>query len=112
MNLIEKGVKFIFYPCISHEQKEDESADNHFNCPIVQSYPEVIKNNIDELREKGILYMKPFLPYDNRRRMVNRLWQELASFGIDKKEIKKSVEKAYREQTLLRKICKKQEKRP
>lgn len=103
MNLIEKGVKFIFYPCISHEQKEDESADNHFNCPIVQSYPEVIKNNIDELREKGILYMKPFLPYDHRKRMVTRLYEELRVFGIDKKEIKKSVERAYREQDAFKK---------
>ena len=103
MNLIEKGVKFIFYPCISHEQKEDKSADNHFNCPIVQSYPEVIKNNIDELREKGILYMKPFLPYDDRRRMTKRLYEELRIFDIDKKEIKKCVEKAYREQDAFKK---------
>ena len=36
MNLMEKGLKFIFYPCISHEQKEAPKADNHFNCPIVQ----------------------------------------------------------------------------
>ena len=98
MNLMEKGLKFIFYPCISHEQKEAPKADNHFNCPIVQSYPEVIKNNIDDLREKNILFMKPFLPYDHRTRMVKRLWEELRVLGIDKKEIKKSVEKAYREQ--------------
>ena len=103
MNLIEKGVEFIFYPCISHEQKEDKSADNHFNCPIVQSYPEVIKNNIDQLREKGILYMNPFLPYDHRERMAKRLWEELRVLGIDKREIEKSVEKAYKAQDAFKK---------
>ena len=62
MNLVEKGIQVIFYPSIALEKKEDEAADNHFNCPIVQSYPEVIKNNMDIIREKGILYIKPFLP--------------------------------------------------
>lgn len=98
MNLIEKDVKFIFYPCISHEQQEDEEADNHFNCPIVQSYPEVIENNVDVLREKGILYRKPFLPYDNKNKMIKRLCEEFKEFHIDKKEIQESAEKAYREQ--------------
>lgn len=98
MDLVERNIEFIFYPCIAHEQKEDDGADNHFNCPIVQSYPEVIKNNIDDLREKDILYMKPFLPYDNKNRMIKRLWEELEVLGIDKREIKKSVNKAYIEQ--------------
>ncbi|SJZ44279.1 2-hydroxyacyl-CoA dehydratase [Garciella nitratireducens] len=103
INLIEKGVKFIFYPCITHEQQEDSGADNHFNCPIVQSYPEVIKNNIDILREKNILYKKPFLPYDNKERMEKRAYEEFKDFGIDKKEIKESLEKAYREQEHFKK---------
>ena len=103
MNLVEKGIKFIFYPCITHEQQEDAGADNHFNCPIVQSYPEVIKNNMDVLREKDILYMKPFLPYDDREKMVKRVYEEFKGFYIGKKEIKESIEKAYREQDKFRK---------
>lgn len=98
MNLIEKGIKFIFYPSITHEQSEQREADNHFNCPIVVSYPEVIKNNIDVLREKDILFMKPFLPYDSEDRLVSRLHKELKVFGISKMEIKECVSLAYKEQ--------------
>lgn len=98
MNLIEKGINFIFYPSITHERLEQKGADNHFNCPIVTSYPEVIKNNIDALRENEILFMKPFLPYDNKKRLIKRLFQELKAFNISKAEIIESLEKAYREQ--------------
>src|SRR5690606_27784612 len=40
MNLIERGVKFIFYPSIFYDEKEDERADNHVNCPVVIGYPD------------------------------------------------------------------------
>lgn len=103
MNLIEKGVKFIFYPCITHEQQEQKEADNHFNCPIVVSYPEVIKNNMDVLREKNILYMKPFLPFDNEKKMIKRLHEELKAFNIDENKIRESVIKAYKEQEAFKK---------
>jgi predicted CoA-substrate-specific enzyme activase len=103
MNLIEKGVDFIFYPCITYEQKEQKGADNHFNCPIVASYPEVIKNNMDILREKDILYMKPFLPYDNEKKIIKRLCEELQVFNIDDSEIKESITKAYKEQEAFKK---------
>ncbi len=98
MDLVNRDIKFIFYPSITHERKEEEGADNHFNCPIVISYPEVIDNNIDILRERDILYMKPFLPYDSEKRMTKRLSEELKGFNIGKKEIKEGVRKAYREQ--------------
>ncbi|MEG0774307.1 acyl-CoA dehydratase activase-related protein [Clostridium sp.] len=103
MNLIEKEVKFIFYPSITHEVQEQKDADNHFNCPIVVSYPEVIKNNVDVLREKEILYMKPFLPFDNEKRMVKRLYEELKILNIDEDEIRQSVQKAYIEQESFKK---------
>jgi predicted nucleotide-binding protein (sugar kinase/HSP70/actin superfamily) len=102
MNLVEKGIRFIFYPCITHEQQEQKEADNHYNCPIVVSYPEVIKNNMDVLREKHILFMKPFLPFDNEKRLVRRLYKELEQFNISEQEIRKSVEKAYREQSVFK----------
>lgn len=98
MNLVEKGVDFIFYPCITYEQKEQEEANNHFNCPIVISYPEVIKNNMDVLKEKNILFMKPFLPYEHPQRMAQRLYEELQVFNVSYREIKAAVAKAYAEQ--------------
>ena len=66
MNLIDKGVDFIFMPCIRWERKEDPRAMNHYNCPIVVSYPEVLKLNIDELRNGSMDFYNPFLPYANR----------------------------------------------
>jgi predicted nucleotide-binding protein (sugar kinase/HSP70/actin superfamily) len=103
MNLVEKGIKFIFYPCIAFEHQEQAEADNHFNCPIVASYPEVIKNNMDILREKDILFLKPFLPYDNKKRLVARLYEELKMFNISKSEIEKSVDAAVKEQDAFKK---------
>ncbi|WP_051688078.1 2-hydroxyacyl-CoA dehydratase [Desulfofalx alkaliphila] len=98
MDLVDKGIDFIFYPSITYEIKEQEEADNHFNCPIVISYPEVIKSNLDIIREKNILYMKPFLPYHNKKGLIKRLHEELRPFNIAFNEIRESVEKAYREQ--------------
>lgn len=98
MNLVEKGIRFIFYPCIPYEQKEQEKADNHYNCPIVTSYPETIKNNMDVLREKNIRFMNPFLPFDHDKRLIERLVEELADFQISKEEIKKCVYLARLEQ--------------
>ncbi|HPL54310.1 MAG TPA: acyl-CoA dehydratase activase-related protein [Bacillota bacterium] len=103
MNLIEKGIKFIFYPSITHEQQEQKDADNHYNCPIVVSYPEVIKNNIDVLREKDILLLKPFLPFDDEDRLIDRLYVELKVFRISKMEIREAVDEAYRELAAFKK---------
>ncbi|CDI50512.1 activator of (R)-2-hydroxyglutaryl-CoAdehydratase [Clostridium tetani 12124569] len=96
-SLINKGIDFIFYPCISHEQKEIKEATNHFNCPIITSYPEVIKNNMDKLRERNIKFMKPFLSLDNKNRLIKRLYEEFKEFNIDRSEIINAVNKAYEE---------------
>lgn len=103
MNLIEKKVDFIFYPCITHETREQKESDNNFNCPIVTSYPEVIKNNVDILRENNILFIKPFLPLDNRNRLIKRLKKELSIFNIRAEEFENSVDKAYVEQEKFKK---------
>ena len=97
MSLVSMGVKNIFYPCIPYERKEDEKADNCYNCPIVTSYSEVIKANMDVLREKGINYINPFLPYFDKRGLAERLYEELKGFGLTKKEVETAVEKAWAE---------------
>ncbi|MBR6230830.1 MAG: 2-hydroxyacyl-CoA dehydratase, partial [Lachnospiraceae bacterium] len=71
--LIRQGIKFIFYPCIPYEREEFEGAVNHYNCPIVTSYAENIKNNVDELKDPSIKFMNPFLALTN----VNVLSDEL-----------------------------------
>jgi predicted nucleotide-binding protein (sugar kinase/HSP70/actin superfamily) len=81
MNLLEpdKAVDMIFMPCIRHERQEDPGAPNHFNCPVVVSYPEVIKLNVDELSqpETHASFFNPFLPYDSKELLPKRLHQEL-----------------------------------
>ena len=64
--LLKQGVKFIFYPCIPYERNEDPGAVNHYNCPIVTSYAENIKNNVDELNNPEIRFNES-LPGSHQR---------------------------------------------
>lgn len=95
--LIRRGIKTIFYPSIIYERMEQTEANNHFNCPMVISYPEVIKNNMDIIRENDVTFINPFLPYDNKKQLTVRLHQELAPWDIPRKEIAHAVEKAWQE---------------
>jgi len=98
MSLVNKKVNFIFYPCLPYEKVEDEGADNHYNCPIVTSYPEVIKNNMDVLHTNEIKFFNPFLPYDNKEKLKIRLYEVLGKeFNISKSEIEIAVDKAWAE---------------
>ncbi|MDR2088831.1 MAG: 2-hydroxyacyl-CoA dehydratase [Clostridiales Family XIII bacterium] len=90
--LVDQGVKRIFYPSINYERKEDDAADNHYNCPVVATYPEVIANNMDDLfEENGVIFSHPFLPYDMDDRLVNRLCAELADLHIKRSEVENAV---------------------
>ncbi len=95
--LINQGIKTIFYPSIIYERAEQKEANNSFNCPMVISYPEVVKNNMDMIKENEVLLMTPFLPYDNKKFLIVRLHQELAAWGISKREIARAVDKAWQE---------------
>lgn len=95
--LINQNLKIIFYPSIIYERKEQLEANNCFNCPMVISYPDVIRNNMDNIRSTGVNYMDPFLPYDNKERLVRRLWEEFKPLGISKREIKSAVQAAWAE---------------
>lgn len=102
--LLKRGVKNIFYPCIPYESKEDKTANNHYNCPIVTSYPEVIKNNIEVFRHSTDLrYMNPFLPIFDKKALKARLFEVLAGmFSISKREIEHAVDVAWAEQERFR----------
>ncbi|HHV39570.1 MAG TPA: 2-hydroxyacyl-CoA dehydratase [Tepidimicrobium sp.] len=97
MDLIEKNVDFIFYPSVFYEKKEDDGADNHLNCPVVIGYSEVIKHNVDEVMDEDLLFLNPFISFDNRRGLANRLRDELQEFNISNREIKKAVDRAWNE---------------
>lgn len=82
-SLIGKGVDFIFYPAVVYEKKEDEAADNHFNCPVVASYPEVIRNNMDGLKDNGIKLVSPFLTFDDISALTKGLVKTFTSIPRD-----------------------------
>lgn len=67
--LIDHGVKTIFHPCVFYEHQEVPGAQNHFNCPIVVSYPENIKNNVEAVTDGSVRYLHPFLAFTNEGRL-------------------------------------------
>lgn len=75
MNLLAKDPDFIWMPCIRWERQEDEHSTNHYNCPIVMSYPQSLELNVDELSDPSVEYMAPFIPYDNKRELKRRLYE-------------------------------------
>ncbi|HJI81218.1 MAG TPA: 2-hydroxyacyl-CoA dehydratase [Eggerthellaceae bacterium] len=77
MNLLEKDIDFIWMPCAKYERQEDETAGNHFNCPIVMSYSEALKLNVDALNETNIQFLNPFVPYHLKDKLKERLYVEL-----------------------------------
>ena len=98
MWLIKNGVDFIFYPSIPYERDEVEGANNHYNCPIVTSYSENIKNNVEELVSEHINFMNPFLSLDNKEHIIQRMTEEFCkTTDIRPQEIKDAVEAAWAE---------------
>lgn len=97
MDLINKGITTIFYPCVPYERNEFKDANNHFNCPMVTSYPEVIKNNMDALKENKIKFIEPFLALDNMKFLIRRLYQELKAYDVTYSEVQRAVKTAEKE---------------
>ncbi|MBR6713689.1 MAG: 2-hydroxyacyl-CoA dehydratase [Selenomonadaceae bacterium] len=92
MDLIERGLKKIFYPCEPYNF--DTRSDNFYNCPIVASYPENIRNNMDVLKERGIKFIQPFLPVHDMKKLKKRLAEEFKSEGVTTDEISRAVDNA------------------
>ena len=108
MDLLAKKPDFIWMPCAKWERQEDEGAGNHYNCPIVASYSEALRLNIDELREPDAPpFINPWLPYDKKDHLKKRLYFELSDHfkGVigthakvpSKSEIDAAVEAAWEE---------------
>ncbi len=75
MNLLEKDPDFIWMPCVRLERQEDDNATNHYNCPIVMSYPQSLGLNVEQLQDTQVEYLAPFLPYDDKRELKRRLYE-------------------------------------
>ncbi|MCT4663416.1 MAG: 2-hydroxyacyl-CoA dehydratase [Tissierellales bacterium] len=95
-NLIERGINTIWYPCIPYNHIEDSNAGNHYNCPIVSSYPETLKANMENLDE-SIKFYKDFLPIFDKKILKKRLMDVLSEYNIGSKEMDAALESAYDE---------------
>ena len=104
VNLIDKGVKTIFYPCVMYEEEEFQNNDNHFNCPIVQSYSEAIKLNVEDLKKNNIKYLNPFLPLEPES-LLKRIMElpEFKEYNFTKQELKSAIREGFKEQEKFRK---------
>ena len=96
--LIAQGIKTIFYPCIPYERNEQPEAGNHYNCPMVTSYAENIKNNVEELDEQNIRFLNPFMAFTNEEILAKQLVTEFQKeFQIPEAEVRNAVHKAWEE---------------
>ena len=101
-DLLEKGYKTIFYPCVHFEDLDVQGMDNRFNCPIVANYPGVIAANMEELRQPGIRFMHPYFNLSNHELMVDRIVEEFSWANVTRDEAEKAVKAAYAEDKIFK----------
>ncbi|MBQ4061843.1 MAG: 2-hydroxyacyl-CoA dehydratase [Christensenellaceae bacterium] len=110
--LINNGIDTIFHPCVFYEHKEVGSAQNHFNCPIVISYPENLKNNIEDISDGKVKYIRPFMAFTDCRTASDRLVSVCKKvWGIEAAEVRRAAKAAWKEQLNARNDIKKEGKR-
>ena len=100
--LLNKGIKTIFYPCVSYEENLVPNTDNHYNCPVVANYPLVVGANMPELREDGVRYMHPYFNLANHELMVDRILEEFAWADVTREEVETAVKAAYAEDKVFK----------
>ena len=97
--LINHGVKRIFHPCVFYEKQEVTNAQDHYNCPIVVSYAENIKNNVEEVIDGDITYYRPFVAFTNKKIIGDRLVKfAKENWDIPESETRKAIDEAWHEQ--------------
>lgn len=95
--LLDKGIKTIWYPCVSYETQEFDAADNHFNCPIVAFYPQVLAKNVERLREPGVRFLDPFVNLNDPAKLAERLVEVLADWDVSLAEALEAVAAGFAE---------------
>ena len=92
--LLEAGCDYIFYPCLSYNINE-KTGDNHYNCPVVAYYAELLKGNMENLAQTKFLY--PYLSVNNERELSKTLYRYLNT--VDKtikfREVRKAVKAGF-----------------
>jgi predicted CoA-substrate-specific enzyme activase len=93
--LINQKVDFIFYPALFYERQEFENANNHYNCPIVVSYSENIKNNVEEIGRGEVVFRNPFMSFKNLQTVTSALTREFSELPVT--EVMDAAEAAWTE---------------
>ena len=97
--LINQGIREIFHPCVFYEHQETENAQNHFNCPIVVSYPENLKNNVEAVADGEVKYIRPFIAFTSEKTAADRLVRLCKEeWNIPAAQVRKAVQLAWAEQ--------------
>lgn len=91
-SLLNKNVDFIFYPCMSYNIDEGES-DNHFNCPVVAYYPELLIANNPRLNSNNFIY--PYMDLNREKNVTSVMYEILKKYGVKKPQVKQAVKKAF-----------------
>ncbi|MCF0137132.1 MAG: 2-hydroxyacyl-CoA dehydratase, partial [Oscillospiraceae bacterium] len=97
--LINRGVETVFHPCMFYEHQETGAAQNHYNCPIVVSYAENLKNNVEDITEGRIRYIRPFAAFSSEKVIADRLVRLCREeWNIPEAEVRRAVSLAWAEQ--------------
>ena len=107
-SLIDKGVKTIWFPCVFYERELVSGADEHFNCPIVATYPEVIRTNVEQIsddgdggggdaRPGGVRMLSPFLNLGDPAKLAERLVEVFADWDVTLPEARRAVAAGFAE---------------
>ncbi len=101
-HLLDKGIRTIFYPCIPLEAKETAGADNHFNCPVVAFYPQVIEKNLTRLQDEGVRFLAPMLNLNHPAKLAERLVEVFADWNVTLAEARAAVQAGYEEDAAVK----------
>ena len=91
-SLIDKGVDFIFMPCESYNLDEHDSV-NHYNCPVVAYYPELLKANNERLNKDN--FIMPYIDINMWDNTVKKLCASLKKYGISKKQADAALKEGF-----------------
>ncbi len=94
LELVEAGIDTLFYPGLTHNVDE-KASDNHYNCPVVAYYAELLNGNMEELKDVNFLY--PYLSVNSQKELVNTLYPSLEKLGkgITKREVAAAVKAGF-----------------
>lgn len=97
--LVDQGIKTVFHPCVFYEKQETPDAQNHFNCPMVVSYAENLKNNVEAVAGGAVRYIRPFLAFTDEKTVTDRLADLCKEeWGIPAHQVREAAHLAWQEQ--------------